>query len=71
MSEESKCPVTGHAGMTSSAGVPRIVIGGQSTESQYFCINMRQLPIRWDLIFNYAEEFKKLDLAQSRKTLPS
>lgn len=69
MSDESKCPVTGHAGMTSSSR-------GQSNRDWWpNQLNLNILhqhapasnPMGAD--FNYAEEFKKLDLAAVKKDL--
>jgi catalase-peroxidase len=69
MSEESKCPVTGHAGMTSSS---------RGTSNRDWWPNQLNLnvlhqhapasnPLGPD--FNYAEEFKKLDLAAVKEDL--
>jgi catalase-peroxidase len=69
MSEESKCPVTGHAGMTSAS---------RGTSNRDWWPNQLNLnilhqhapasnPLGHD--FNYAEEFKKLDLAAVKKDL--
>jgi catalase-peroxidase len=69
MSDESKCPVTGHAGMTSSS---------RGTSNRDWWPNQLNLnilhqhapasnPMSAD--FNYAEEFKKLDLAAVKKDL--
>ncbi|HAX68130.1 MAG TPA: catalase/peroxidase HPI [Anaerolineae bacterium] len=69
MSDESKCPVTGHAGMTSASR-------GQSNRDWWpNQLNLNILhqhapasnPMGAD--FNYAEEFKKLDLAAVKKDL--
>ncbi|MBN8655335.1 MAG: catalase/peroxidase HPI [Anaerolineae bacterium] len=69
MSDESKCPVTGHAGMTSASR-------GQSNRDWWpNQLNLNILhqhapasnPLGAD--FNYAEEFKKLDLAAVKKDL--
>ncbi len=69
MSDESKCPVTGHAGMTSAS---------RGTSNRDWWPNQLNLnilhqhapasnPMGAD--FNYAEEFKKLDLAAVKKDL--
>ncbi len=69
MSEESKCPVTGHAGMTSSS---------RGTSNRDWWPNQLNLnvlhqhapasnPLGPD--FNYAEAFKKLDLAAVKEDL--
>ncbi len=69
MSEESKCPVPGHAGMTS---------GSRGTSNRDWWPNQLNLnilhqhtpasnPMGSD--FNYAKEFKKLDLAAVKKDL--
>ncbi|MCC6396798.1 MAG: catalase-peroxidase, partial [Bacteroidetes bacterium] len=69
MSEESKCPVTGHAGMASA---------GRGTSNRDWWPNQLNLgilhqhapasnPMGKD--FNYAEEFKKLDLIALKKDL--
>ena len=69
MSEENKCPVTGHAGMTST---------NRGTSNRDWWPNQLNLnilhqhapasnPLGPD--FNYAEEFKKLDLAAVKKDL--
>ncbi|HNA89320.1 MAG TPA: catalase/peroxidase HPI [Anaerolineales bacterium] len=69
MSDENKCPVTGHAGMTSASR-------GQSNRDWWpNQLNLNILhqhapasnPMGAD--FNYAEEFKKLDLAAVKKDL--
>ena len=69
MSEESKCPVTGHAGMTSAS---------RGTSNRDWWPNQLNLNILhqhapasnpMDPDFNYAEEFKKLDLAAVKKDL--
>ena len=69
MSEDSKCPVTGHAGMTSAS---------RGTSNRDWWPNQLNLNILhqhapasnpMDLDFNYAEEFKKLDLAAVKKDL--
>ncbi len=69
MSDETKCPVTGHAGMTSASR-------GQSNRDWWpNQLNLNILhqhapasnPMGAD--FNYAEEFKKLDLAAVKKDL--
>lgn len=69
MSDENKCPVTGHAGMTSASR-------GQSNRDWWpNQLNLNILhqhapasnPMGAD--FNYAEEFKKLDLAVVKKDL--
>lgn len=69
MSDESKCPVTGHVGMTSASR-------GQSNRDWWpNQLNLNILhqhapasnPMGAD--FNYAEEFKKLDLAAVKKDL--
>jgi len=69
MSEESKCPVTGHAGMTSASR------GTSNREWWPQQLNLNILhqhapasnPMGAD--FNYAEEFKKLDLAAVKQDL--
>jgi catalase-peroxidase len=69
MSEENKCPVTGHAGMTSAS---------RGTSNRDWWPNQLNLnilhqhapasnPLGPD--FDYAEEFKKLDLAAVKKDL--
>jgi catalase-peroxidase len=69
MTEESKCPVTGHAGMTSTS---------RGTSNRDWWPNQLNLnilhqhapasnPLGPD--FNYTEEFKKLDLAAVKKDL--
>ncbi|MFZ5878544.1 MAG: catalase/peroxidase HPI [Chloroflexota bacterium] len=69
MSEENKCPVTGHAGMTSAS---------RGTSNRDWWPNQLNLnilhqhapasnPMGAD--FDYAEEFKKLDLAAVKKDL--
>ncbi|MCB9109901.1 MAG: catalase/peroxidase HPI [Anaerolineales bacterium] len=69
MSEENNCPVTGHAGMTSAS---------RGTSNRDWWPNQLNLnilhqhssasnPLGAD--FNYAEEFKKLDLAAVKKDL--
>jgi catalase-peroxidase len=69
MSDESKCPVTGHAGMTSAS---------RGTSNRDWWPNQLNLnilhqhapasnPMGAD--FDYAEEFKKLDLAAVKKDL--
>ena len=69
MSEENNCPVTGHAGMTSAS---------RGTSNRDWWPNQLNLnilhqhspasnPLGAD--FNYAEEFKKLDLAVVKKDL--
>ena len=69
MSEESKCPVTGHVGMTSAS---------RGTSNRDWWPNQLNLnilhqhalasnPMGSD--FNYAEEFKKLDLATVKEDL--
>ncbi len=69
MSEESKCPVTGHAGMTSAS---------RGTSNRDWWPNQLNLNILHQHHpasnplgpnFNYAEEFKKLDLAAVKKDL--
>ncbi|MBE0681316.1 MAG: catalase/peroxidase HPI [Anaerolineales bacterium] len=69
MSEESKCPVTGHAGMTSAS---------RGTSNREWWPNQLNLNILhqhapasnpMDPDFDYAEEFKKLDLAAVKKDL--
>ncbi len=69
MSEETKCPVTGHAGMTSASR------GTSNREWWPNQLNLNILhqhapasnPMGSD--FDYAEEFKKLDLAAVKKDL--
>lgn len=69
MSEDSKCPVTGHAGMTSAS---------RGTSNRDWWPNQLNLNILhqhasasdpMDADFNYAKEFKKLDLAAVKKDL--
>ena len=69
MSEESKCPVTGHAGMTSA---------GRGTSNREWWPNQLNLNILHQHTpdsnpmgpdFDYAEEFKKLDLAAVKQDL--
>ncbi|MBK8618376.1 MAG: catalase/peroxidase HPI [Anaerolineales bacterium] len=69
MSEESKCPVTGHAGMTSAS---------RGTSNREWWPNQLNLNILhqhtpasnpMDLDFDYAKEFKKLDLTAVKKDL--
>jgi catalase-peroxidase len=69
MSEESKCPVTGHAGMTSAS---------RGTSNRDWWPNQLNLNILhqhapasnpMDVDFNYAKEFKKLNLAAVKKDL--
>ncbi len=69
MSEESKCPVTGHAGMTSAS---------RGTSNRDWWPNQLNLNILhqhapasnpMDPGFNYVKEFKKLDLTAVKKDL--
>ena len=69
MSEESKCPVTGHAGMTSAS---------RGTSNREWWPNQLNLNILhqhapasnpMDPDFNYAKEFKKLNLTEVKKDL--
>jgi catalase-peroxidase len=69
MSEESKCPVTGHAGMTSAS---------RGTSNRDWWPNQLNLNILHQHApasnpmgpdFDYAKEFKKLDLAAVKKDL--
>ena len=69
MSEESKCPVTGHAGMTSAS---------RGTSNREWWPNQLNLNILhqhapasnpMDPDFDYAKEFKKLNLTEVKKDL--